>query len=168
MRSTSRKPAAIAAVLVFAAALSACAPQSQVARGQYLVSLAGCSDCHTPGGFSPHPDMSRYLAGSDVEFSLPGLGVFTPPNLTPDAKTGLGSWTLDQIATAFTTGVTPSGRILAPAMPWSDYAHLTRADALAIAAYLKSLPAVSNPIPGPAAPRPEPPGTVQAIVKRTP
>jgi hypothetical protein len=112
--------------------------------------------------------MSRLLAGSDTEFSLPGLGVFTPANLTPDPKTGIGTWTVDQIATAITTGVTPSGRILSPAMPWSDFAHLTHSDALAIATYLKSLPAVSNAVPGPAAPRSEAPGTVQAIVKRAP
>jgi mono/diheme cytochrome c family protein len=156
----------LAAALGLAAAVSACAPQSQVERGRYLVSVVGCSDCHTPGGFSPKPDVSRFLAGSDTEFSLPGLGVFTPSNLTPDAKTGIGTWTVDQIAAAITTGVTPSGRILSPAMPWSDFAHLTRSDALAIAAYLKTLPAIANPIPGPAAPRQEPQGTVQAIVKR--
>jgi mono/diheme cytochrome c family protein len=165
MPSTSLK---LAATLGLAAALSACAPESQVARGQYLVSVVGCSDCHTPGGFSPHPDMSRFLAGSDTEFSLPGLGVFTPANLTPDPKTGIGTWTVDQIATAITTGVTPSGRILSPAMPWSDFAHLTHSDALAIATYLKSLPAISNQVPGPAAPRQDEAGTVQAILQRSP
>jgi mono/diheme cytochrome c family protein len=165
MRSTSLK---LAATLGLAAALSACAPQSQVERGRYLVSVVGCSDCHTPGGFSPQPDMGRFLAGSDTAFSLPGLGVFTPSNLTPDAKTGIGTWTVDQIAAAITTGVTPSGRILSPAMPWTDFAHLNRSDALAIAAYLKTLPAVSNVVPGPAAPRQDAPGTVQAIFKRGP
>jgi|SRR5665213_2730541 mono/diheme cytochrome c family protein len=165
MRSTSLK---LAATLGLAAALSACAPESQVARGQYLVSIVGCGDCHTPGGFSPHPDMSHFLAGSDAAFNMPGMGSFTPPNLTPDAKTGLGTWTVDQIATAITTGVTPSGRILAPAMPWSDFSHLTHSDALAIATYLKSLPAISNAVPGPAAAKPADPATVEAILKRAP
>ncbi len=168
MRSNVLRRASVAVTLSLAAALSACAPGgSEVARGQYLVSIVGCGDCHTPGGFSPHPDMSRFLAGSDAAFSLPGLGVFTPSNLTPDPKTGIGDWTVDQIVTAITTGVTPSGRILAPAMPWSDFAHLTRPDALAIAAYLKSLPAISNPVPGPAAPRQDEAGTVEAIVQRS-
>ncbi|HEY3887237.1 MAG TPA: hypothetical protein VGL73_01605 [Caulobacteraceae bacterium] len=165
MRSTSLK---LAATLGLAAALSACAPESQVVRGQYLVNLVGCSDCHTPGGFTPHPDMSHFLAGSDAAFNMPGMGSFTPPNLTPDAKTGLGTWTVDQIATALTTGVTPSGRILSPAMPWTDFAHLTHSDALAIAIYLKSLPAISNAVPGPAAARPADPATVEAILKRAP
>jgi mono/diheme cytochrome c family protein len=166
MRSTSIKLAAIAAMLALAAAVSACAPgDSQVARGQYLVSLVGCGDCHTPGGFSPHPDMSHYLAGSDAAFNMPGMGLFTPPNLTPDMKTGLGTWTVDQIATAITTGVTPSGRILSPAMPWTDFAHLTHSDALAIATYLKSLPAISHAAPGPGAAKPADPATVEAILK---
>ena len=149
--------------------LAACAPSSsEVARGQYLVNVIGCSDCHTPGGLSPHPDLGRYLAGSEAEFDMPGLGVFNPPNLTPDMKTGIGSWSEDQIAAAITTGVTPSGRILSPAMPWTDFSHLTHTDALAIAAYLKSLPAVVNVIPGPGAAKPAPDGTMEDIVVRHP
>jgi mono/diheme cytochrome c family protein len=162
----SLKTAAAAATLALAAALSACGPQTEVQRGEYLVSVIGCGDCHTPGGLSPHPDLDRFLAGSDVSFNMPGMGTFTPPNLTPDMKTGLGTWTTDQIVTAITTGVTPGGRVLAPAMPWEDFSHLTRTDALAIAAYLKSIPAIANPIPGPGAPKPADPATVEAMIKR--
>jgi len=63
--------------------------------------------------------------------------------------TGLGGWTTDQIVAAFTTGATPSGRTLGPAMPWTDFANLSKADATDIALYLQSLPAVSNAVPGP-------------------
>lgn len=120
-----------------------------VARGKYLVTFGSCTDCHTPGSFFGKPDMTRFLGGSDVGFAIPGLGVFVGPNLTPDKKTGLGNWTAEQIVTAFTTGKTPSGRMLAPVMPWHAYAHLTKTDALAIAAYLKSLPPVSHQVGGP-------------------
>jgi mono/diheme cytochrome c family protein len=157
----------LAAALV-AASLAACAPQgpSPVARGKYLVEIMGCSDCHTPGGLSPKPDMSRYLAGSDVEFQMPGAGVFVPPNLTPDKATGLGTWTTEQIVTAFTTGARPDGRMLSPAMPWPDFSHLTRSDAMAIAAYLESLRPIGRRIPGPATPKRCVEGAVQCLVQR--
>ena len=44
--------------------------------------------------------MLRALAGSEVGFEIPDLGVFYGPNLTPDKETGLGSWSKQQIVTA--------------------------------------------------------------------
>jgi mono/diheme cytochrome c family protein len=137
-------------------AFSAHAADPQVERGKYLVQIGGCNDCHTPGHFLGHPDMARYLGGSDVGFGIPGLGVFVGPNLTPDKETGLGTWTARQIVTAITKGERPDGRILAPAMPWRDFANLTEPDALAIAAFLESLPPVSHKVAGPFGPS-EPP-----------
>ncbi|MGH6676046.1 MAG: cytochrome c, partial [Xanthobacteraceae bacterium] len=54
-----------------------------VQRGKYLVTVISCSDCHTSGTFLGHPDMSRFLGGSDVGFEVPGMGVFYGANLTP-------------------------------------------------------------------------------------
>lgn len=126
---------------------------AQIARGRYIVvGPGGCGDCHTPGALTGKPDLTRTLDGSDVGWAVPGLGVFVPPNLTPDKRTGLGAWTAEQIVTAFTKGRTPTGRMLAPAMPWRDFAHLSRSDALAVAAYLKSLKPVRHQVPGPFGP----------------
>jgi mono/diheme cytochrome c family protein len=136
--------------------VGALAAQSQVERGKYLATLGGCSDCHTPGTFLGHPDMGRYLGGSDVGFAIPNLGVFAGPNLTPDKETGIGDWTTQQIVTAITTGQRPDGRILAPIMPYAALSHLTSADARAIAAYLKSLKPVSNKVAGPFGPTEKP------------
>src|SRR6202521_4084855 len=113
---------------------------AQTERGKYLVMLGGCNDCHTPGYFLGKPDFSRTLGGSEVGFEIPGLGVFHGPNLTPDKETGLGDWTPDEIVAAITKGQRPDGRELAPIMPWHSFAVLTKDDALAIVAYLKSLP----------------------------
>jgi mono/diheme cytochrome c family protein len=137
------RPAAfILALLPFAA-------QAQdIDRGQYLVTIMGCTDCHTPGHFLGQPDMTRFLGGSDVGFEIPGLGTFHGPNLTPD-PTGLGSWSEADIVTAIRTGVRPDGRQLSPAMPWMGYANLTDEDASAIAAFLKTLTPVENDVPGP-------------------
>jgi mono/diheme cytochrome c family protein len=128
------------------------AEDAQLARGKYLVTLGSCTDCHTPGHLLGNPDMTRFLGGSDVGFAIPGLGTFVGRNLTPDKETGLGSWTREQIATAFTTGVRPDGRVLAPVMPWAAFSQLTKPDALAIAAYLQSLPPVRREVPGPFGP----------------
>jgi mono/diheme cytochrome c family protein len=138
--------------------------ETQRERGKYLVTFGGCSDCHTPGNFLGHPDMSRFLGGSDVGFAIPGRGVFVGGNLTPDPETGLGKWTTEQVVTAFTTGIRPDGRILASVMPWQDFAHLTKSDALAIAAYLKSLPPVKNAVPGPFGPNDTPTTFVMTVV----
>jgi mono/diheme cytochrome c family protein len=140
----------------------------QVERGKYLVTLARCSDCHTPGSFFGKPDMDRFLGGSEVGLDVPNVGVFYGPNLTPDAETGLGTWSNAQILTAIQTGRVPDGRELAPIMPWRAFANLTRSDALAIAAFLKSLPAVKNKVPGPFGPKQRPTSFVMKIIPPPP
>lgn len=138
--------------LLAAALLAAPSFADDTDRGRYLLTIMGCTDCHTPGHFLGKPDMERFLGGSEVGFEIPGLGTFHGPNLTPDDETGLGKWSEAEIVTAIRTGVRPDGRHLAPAMPWMGYAALTDEDALAVAAYLKSLPPVSNAVPGPFGP----------------
>jgi mono/diheme cytochrome c family protein len=137
---------ALVAVLSLAGAARA---QTVVERGKYLVTIAGCNDCHTPGGMLGQPDAKRLLAGSDVGFGDPASGVWIGGNLTPDMETGLGKWTTWQIMAAITTGETPEGRKLSEMMPYPAFSHLTPADAAAIAAYLQSLPPVKNAVPGP-------------------
>ena len=138
--------------------------RAPLARGKYLVQFGGCIDCHTPGYFFGKPDMSRALAGSEVGFELPGLGVFYGPNLTPDKDTGLGKWTKEQIVTALQKGTRPDGRQLAPIMPWKAFANLTKIDASAIADYLKSLAPVSNKVPGPFGPNEKPTSFIMKVV----
>src|SRR5262249_18491442 len=130
----------------------AAADDAQVKRGEYLVGLGGCNDCHTPGYFLGKPDMSRFLGGSDVGFEIPGLGAFIGRNITPDKETGIGGWTADEIRTALQHGVRPDGRMLAPIMPYHAFANLTDDDAKAIVAFLQSLKPVSNAVPGPFGP----------------
>ena len=163
---THRIPFAAFAALALAAAssTSAVAADPAVERGKYLVTIASCHDCHTPGYFLGKPDMTRYLGGSDVGFELPGLGVFHGPNLTPDKETGLGNWTDAQVLAALQTGTRPDGRMLAPIMPWHAFAALTRQDADAIVAFLRSVPPVSHKVPGPFGPAEMPTSYVMKIV----
>lgn len=140
----------------------------QIARGKYLASIGGCNDCHTPGYFLAKPDMSRHLAGSDVGFEVGDTGTFLGPNLTPDKETGLGDWSRDEIIAALRTGVRPDGRILSRIMPWPALAILSDADAGAIADYLRSLPPVHNPVPGPFGPKERPPVPVMTLLPPPP
>lgn len=127
---------------------SAAAPTraDQVKRGAYLVVVAGCDDCHTPGGFYGAQDHTRRLSGSELGWNGP-WGTSYPRNLTPDVATGLGSWSEHDIVKALRTGVRPDGSVLLPPMPWPNYAQLSDEDAFAIAAYLKSLPPIAHRAP---------------------
>jgi mono/diheme cytochrome c family protein len=157
-------PAAFVALAVAIGSPPAGAADSKVERGKYLVTIGSCTDCHTPGHFLGKPDTARHLGGSEVGFEIPEVGTFYGPNLTPDKATGLGSWSERDIVTAIRTGKRPDGRTLAPIMPWVALADLTDSDAEAIAAYLKSLPPVSNKVPGPFAPGEAPTSFVMKIV----
>lgn len=163
--------AGVAAVAAAAALLPGAHAETPVERGKYLVVVAGCNDCHTPGFFFGKPDMTKYLGGSDVGFEIPGLGVFNGRNITPDNETGIGAWTDEQIATAITTGKRPDGRQLAPIMGYAAFSYMTKEDVAAIIAYLRSIPPVNNKVPGPFKPgeqvsiftfRIEPPGQTAA------
>lgn len=149
---------------IFAGVTAASAQNAEIKRGQYLASLGGCNDCHTPGYFLGKPDTARFLGGSDVGFEIPNLGTFYGPNLTPDRETGLGKWSAAEIVKAIKKGERPDGRILAPVMPWHAFANLTDADARTITAFLKSLPPVSNKVPGPFGPGEKPTSFVMKVV----
>lgn len=154
----------LAAVFLAAPGLMARADEALVARGKYLAGVAGCGDCHTPGYFLSKPDFSRHLSGSEVGFEVPQLGTFYGPNLTPDKETGLGTWSDDEIIAAFTNGIRPDGRQLAPVMPWMNYKQFAAEDAQAITAYLRSLPPIQNAVPGPFGPSEKPTSFVMRII----
>lgn len=143
---------------------SAAAAEDVVKRGEYLSRIMDCTGCHTPGAMAGKPEPGRHLAGSPLGFGIPDLGVFYPPNLTPDQETGLGKWSEADIIAAVRTGTRPDGRQLAPVMPWPSYAALTDSDAAALAAYLKSLPPVRNSVPGPVGAKDSPPAPYLSVV----
>jgi mono/diheme cytochrome c family protein len=163
--------AGIVAIGAAALVLPKAHAETPVERGSYLVVVAGCNDCHTPGFFFGKPDKDKFLGGSDVGFEIPGLGVFNGRNITPDKETGIGAWTDEQIGAAITTGKRPDGRQLAPIMNYAAFTHMTKEDVAAVVAYLRSIPPVHNAVPGPFKPgekvsiftfRIEPPGQTAA------
>jgi mono/diheme cytochrome c family protein len=129
------------------AAVKPAISEDQTTRGEYLATIMDCGGCHTTGALVGKPDAARYLAGSDVGFQIPGLGIFYPPNLTSDRETGLGAWSQADIVKAVRMGVRPDGRQLVPVMPYPHYSKLTDADADALAGYLRSLKPVRQAVP---------------------
>ncbi len=152
-----------------------------VKRGQQLVSMGGCADCHTPKRFDPKvgmpvPDDTHFLAGhpegapdpesqpgqTDMAVIGPtftsfkaGFGIVYSRNLTPDRETGLGAWSEQQFIQTMRTGHRQgTGRVLLPPMPWQNLATASDGDLQAIYAYLRTIPAVHNQVPDPKVPAP--------------
>jgi len=108
-----------------------------VARGAYLANaVAHCTECHTPM-VNGQNDFSRTGAGG-MEFRGP-WGVSVARNITPHAN-GIGGWTDAELIRAITTGVSQSGRQLAPPMAFWAYRNMTPAELADLVAYLRSLP----------------------------
>ncbi|HXS06394.1 MAG TPA: cytochrome c, partial [Rhizomicrobium sp.] len=108
-----------------------------IKRGEYLTHAADCVACHTARGGQP-------FAGG-FAFNLPGIGTIYSTNITPDKETGIGNYTDAQFLNAVHKGVRADGQNLYPAMSYTSYTYMTDADALAIKAYLFTLPAVHAP-----------------------
>jgi mono/diheme cytochrome c family protein len=111
---------------------------SQVEKGHYLAIVGDCAACHTVPG-SGHD----FAGGRPIETPF---GMLLAPNITPDPQTGIGAWTNDEFVNAMTKGTGRHGTRLYPAMPYTYYTKVTRDDALAIRAYLDTVPAVHNPV----------------------
>jgi mono/diheme cytochrome c family protein len=116
----------------------ACADDTIVQRGEYLVHAGGCITCHTD-----QDNAGEYLAGGRALKTR--FGTFYTPNITPDVETGIGGWSDEDFVRAFREGVTPRGENLYPVFPYTSYTGVTREDLLAIKAYLFSLPPAHQP-----------------------
>ncbi len=151
-----------------------------IKRGEYLVGILGCQDCHSPKRMGaqgpeviPELHLSGYpadrpigknvpdalkngwmLFGGDGTSSIGPWGMSFAANLTSDA-TGIGSWSYEQFKTALTQGKSKglaTARPLLPPMPWTNYTNMAEEDLRAVFAYLKSTPPVNNIVPMPIAP----------------
>ncbi|TJW41427.1 MAG: c-type cytochrome [Mesorhizobium sp.] len=114
------------------------------ARGKRIFSAGGCTSCHAKPGSKG--DARLELAGG-LELKTP-FGTFVPPNISQDAKDGIGAWTVEDLANAMLKGVSPAGEHFYPAFPYTSYAHMKPADIADLYAFLKTLPAVAGKAPG--------------------
>lgn len=122
----------------------------RAAYGEYMVNAALCADCHTPIDAQGAPLPGMDFAGGMV-FTPNGSGLVRSANITPDAGTGIGTWTEQQFVDKFRAfrGAPPrrlegAERDQQTEMPWIDYAGMTDDDLAAIYAYLRTLKPVVN------------------------
>jgi len=110
-------------------------------RGAYLSQgLAHCTTCHTPRTSLMAEDSKRSLGGGEV-------GGWHAPNITSDAKSGIGNWSVDDLVLYMSGQPVPGkGPAAGPMAEAIDHSlkHLTPADLKAIAVYVKSVPVVSD------------------------
>ena len=154
---------------------------AQIKRGDYLVNLGGCNDCHSPKIFTPEgpmPDPDRLLSGYPSKEKLPDIpkdvigpdkwgglvtndltawvgpwGVTFASNLTPDEQTGIGLWTEELFIKTIRTGKRMgAGRDILPPMPWFGLSKLSDDDLKAIFAYLRTIKPIKNAVPAPIPP----------------
>lgn len=152
-----------------------------VKKGEYLATIGGCHDCHSPKkmtAMGPVVDESLNYSGFQAGLKLPevnmkligpgkwdgfmahGLTAFVGPwgatfaaNLTPDNSTGIGKWTEKTFIDAMRNGKhAGAGRPIMPPMPWQNVAKATDSDLHAMFAYFKSLPPIKNKVPAPIPP----------------
>ncbi len=165
-----------AALLVFASNQSLAAKTTDIKRGEYLVTIGVCNDCHSPKIMTPQgptPDPARLLSGEPMAVKLAAVpeNLFGPDkwgglgnnhfsawvgpwgtsfaaNLTPDNETGIGAWNEELFIKIMRTGkFMAAGRPILPPMPWQNYARMSDQDLRAIFAYLKSLKPIRNRVP---------------------
>lgn len=152
---------------------------SLISRGDYLVTIMGCDDCHTPkkmGPMGPELDMSKRLSGHPEKMPIGSInqdalkswvlfnhtttamvgpwGISFAANLTSD-ESGIGNWTEQQFFTSLRKGKAKgleNGRALLPPMPWPNYAKASDEDLRAVFAFLKNTQPVYNVVPAPRPP----------------
>lgn len=118
--------------------------------GKYLTLIGGCGDCHTPRN-QGQPIEGKYLAGGFV-FEMP-TGTVRSANITPDRKTGIGDWTLQQFISRFREYNIPYDEVpeianskFQTVMPWTMYGGMKEEDLTAIFKYLQSITPVNNEV----------------------
>ena len=105
-----------------------------VARGQYLATLGECGGCH-------RSDKGPFGGGAVFHTKFGAVGA---ANISPDMATGIGTWSADDFYRALHKGRSRNGAHLYPAFPYPYFTHVTREDADALYAYLRTVKPVSN------------------------
>lgn len=126
----------------------------RLARGRYLAEhVAVCADCHSErdwSTFSGPPIRGTRGAGGELFGHAIGFpGEVTSRNITPHPTDGVGRWTDGELVRAFREGVSPSGRPLAPIMPYANYRTMGDEDARAVVTWVRSLTPVARRHPEP-------------------
>ena len=113
-------------------------PQGNAQRGAYVFAAADCASCHTDTKAKGPP-----LAGGAP--IVTDFGQFYAPNITPDKKNGVGSWTAEDFRRAMREGKGKGGEYLYPVFPFPSFSGMSDQDVADLWAYLKTAPASPRP-----------------------
>ena len=126
-------------------------PNDELAVGKYVITMAGCVECHTPFERGKIVADKKFSGGR--EFALPS-GTLHTANITPDKETGIGGWTKEAFVERFKAYADSSyvpqkvaAGEMQTIMPWMMYAGMSEKDLGAIYTYLMSLEPIKNSIP---------------------
>jgi len=131
-------------------------PTDPLARGKVLLEVMSCIDCHTPMEKGQIIESKLFSGGN--KFADKSLGTIYSSNITPDAATGIGAYSDEDLMRVFKEGKGKDGRTLW-VMPWRAYRGATDEDLRAVIAALRALRPISNSVPAPkvlVTPPPEP------------
>lgn len=134
----TRRLLAVLAPLLPMAAMAQTPADALIRQGEYVARAADCEVCHTAQGGQP-------MAGG-LPFRTP-FGTIYSSNITPDAQTGIGTWSEAQFEQAVRHGIRADGAHLYPAMPYTSYVKLSDADIHALWAYFRAQKPVSRALP---------------------
>ncbi len=121
----------------------------RIERGKYLANgFASCVECHSGRDYTkfsgPLVPGTEGMGGFDFG---EGAGFVPASNITQDKETGIGDWTDGEIFRAITSGVDKNGKMIAPMMPYTEFAKMDKEDVLSIITYIKTLTPVKNSVP---------------------
>jgi len=110
----------------------------EVAAGRYIVRIAGCNDCHTPGFLENGEAVpeDQWLIGMPLGFRGP-WGTTYPRNL----RIKVSEVTADEFVAEL------KSRNTKPPMPWPSLHAMSDADLRAVYAYIKTLTPVGEQTP---------------------
>ncbi|WP_229311391.1 c-type cytochrome [Larkinella rosea] len=123
--------------------------KNSVEYGRYLVTMAGCADCHTRRGMGGLSKKAAFAGGTEIKLNG---GLLKTANITPDRETGIGAWTKADFIRRFKTydpatfKAPEVGSGFNTVMPWSMYAGMSEQDLGAIYDYLKTVKPVRNKV----------------------
>jgi mono/diheme cytochrome c family protein len=118
----------------------------RLARGEYLSRhVVGCSDCHGERDWTKYsaPQIREREGHGGMAFKL-DVGTLYAPNITPAR---LESWSDGEVLRAMTSGVSKDGRPLFPLMPYANLRQLSREDAEAVIAFVRTWKPAARDVP---------------------
>lgn len=116
------------------------ARQPDLENGRTVFWAGGCGSCHAVKGAKGD---DKLLLGGGQAFETP-FGTFHAPNISPDEANGIGRWSTLDFVNAMQRGLSPDGRHYYPAFPYASYARMSVEDLIDLAAFMKTLPKVTD------------------------